>query len=215
MRIRIIFSKTEAMRYTGHLDLFRAWERAFRRARLPLAYSQGFNPRPRMTLASALPLGFTSQAEVLDARLEENLPIEAIHSALSPKLPPGIALSEIQEVELKAPSLQSELQAAEFLITFLEPLPQLESRLAQVLNTEQILRVRRKKEYDLRPLILALEILSNQPDGLQRLFARLSAQAGATGRPEEVIDALGASAETCRVHRTRLIFQAERPDPSA
>jgi radical SAM-linked protein len=70
MRIQITFSKTGAMRFTGHLDLHRAWERTFRRAALPLAYSQGYNPRPKMNLASALPLGFTSECEVIDVRLE-------------------------------------------------------------------------------------------------------------------------------------------------
>ena len=61
------------MRFTGHLDLHRAWERTFRRAGLPLAYSQGFNPHPRLNLASALPLGFTSEGEVIDVWLEQDL----------------------------------------------------------------------------------------------------------------------------------------------
>ena len=60
MRIRVTFAKTEPMRFTSHLDLFRAWERTFRRAGLPILFSQGYNPRPRMQLAAALPLGFTS-----------------------------------------------------------------------------------------------------------------------------------------------------------
>jgi radical SAM-linked protein len=71
MRLRITFAKTEAMRFTGHLDLHRTWERCFRRARLPLAYTQGFNPHPRLNLAAALPLGFTSQGEMIDAWLEQ------------------------------------------------------------------------------------------------------------------------------------------------
>ncbi len=59
-RLRLTFAKTAAMRYTGHLDLHTTWERTLRRARLPLAYSQGFHPQPKIQLASALPLGFTS-----------------------------------------------------------------------------------------------------------------------------------------------------------
>jgi radical SAM-linked protein len=70
MRLRITFAKTEAMRFTSHLDLHKTWERTFRRARLPLAYSQGFNPHPHINLASALPLGFTGDQEVIDVWLE-------------------------------------------------------------------------------------------------------------------------------------------------
>ncbi|HLE27799.1 MAG TPA: TIGR03936 family radical SAM-associated protein, partial [Anaerolineales bacterium] len=69
-RLRLTFAKTAAMKFSGHLDLHKTWERTLRRARLPLAYSQGFNPQPRLQLASALPLGFTSECEVLDAWME-------------------------------------------------------------------------------------------------------------------------------------------------
>ena len=64
MRIRITFVKQGALRYTGHLDLHKLWERAARRAELPLAYSQGFHPQPKMNMAAALPLGFSSRCEV-------------------------------------------------------------------------------------------------------------------------------------------------------
>ena len=69
MRVRITFSKQGALRFIGHLDLHRLWERAMRRANLPLTYSQGFHPQPKISLAAALPLGFSSRGEVLDARL--------------------------------------------------------------------------------------------------------------------------------------------------
>ena len=89
MRVRITFSKTPAMRYTGHLDLHRAWERAFRRAGLPLAYSQGFHPGPRLNLACALPLGFTSECEIVDAWLDGDLALSEIETALTGALPPA------------------------------------------------------------------------------------------------------------------------------
>jgi radical SAM-linked protein len=77
VRVRIHFHKTEAMRFTGHLDLHKAWERALRRAgsrsALRLAYSQGFHPQPRIHLACALPLGFTSECEVVDVWLENEI----------------------------------------------------------------------------------------------------------------------------------------------
>ena len=82
MRLRITFHKTAAMRYTGHLDLHKTWERTIRRARLPLAYSQGYHPQPRLNVASALPLGFTSECELLDLWLADEVPIGDAAKAL-------------------------------------------------------------------------------------------------------------------------------------
>src|SRR5512146_1378298 len=109
MRLRITFAKTEAMRYTGHLDLHRTWERTFRRAQLPLAYSQGFHPQPRINLASALPLGFTSDSEVADIWLEKDMPLDQIRELLQAALPPGISILQIEEVDSQAPALQTQI----------------------------------------------------------------------------------------------------------
>ncbi len=72
-RYRILFSKTEAMRFTGHLDLFRAWERLLRRARMPLAYSSGFHPHPKIQIGAALPLGVTGDNELADVETTTKL----------------------------------------------------------------------------------------------------------------------------------------------
>jgi len=72
-RLRITFAKGETLKYISHLDLARAWERALRRAGVPLAYSQGFNPRPKMAFAAALPVGYTATAEMVDILLEKPL----------------------------------------------------------------------------------------------------------------------------------------------
>jgi radical SAM-linked protein len=207
LRLRITFAKTEAMRFTGHLDLHRAWERMLRRAGLPLAYSQGFNPHPRMNLASALPLGFTSEGEVIDVWLEEDLAPDAVSAALQPALTPGLRILSIQVVDLHRPALQSELEASEFVITLLESCPDLEARCQALLEASSLPRVRRQKAYDLRPLVLALEPLADDNQGRQRLLLRLTAREGATGRPEEVLGVLGIQLECTRTHRTRLIFR--------
>lgn len=207
MRIRITFSKTEAMRFTGHLDLYRTWERTLRRAQLPLAYSQGFNPHPRINLASALPLGFTSQEDIVDVGLEQDLAAPEIETALRQAAPPGIRIDRVQVIDDHLPTLQAVLEASEFTITFLEPFPELDARLAELLGAESLPRERRGKSYDLRPLVLELRRLPDDEQGQRRLFARLAAREGATGRPEEVIAALGEAPERTRVHRTRLVFK--------
>src|SRR5512136_271004 len=71
MRLRITFSKNGALRYAGHLDLQTTWERTVRRAGLPLAYTHGFHPGPKIQIASALPLGFIGRAEIVDIWLDE------------------------------------------------------------------------------------------------------------------------------------------------
>jgi radical SAM-linked protein len=206
VRLRIIFSKTDAMRYTSHLDLHRTWERTMRRANLPLAYSQGYNPHPRINLASALPLGFTSECEIVDIWLEEDRPLEAITTALTRAAPPGVKLQIIRKVDLRAPTLQTILSSTDYIITFLDHFPELDGLLAELLNAEKLERERRGKQYDLRPLILAAEQLDDDDQSHARLYIRLSALEGATGRPEEVIEALGAKPTHCRVHRTGLNF---------
>jgi radical SAM-linked protein len=207
MRLRITFAKTDAMRFTSHLDLHKTWERTLRRANLPLSYSQGFNPHPRINLASALPLGFTGEAEVVDVWLDQTLPVSQIASDLERAAPPGIKVSQIQEIDDHTPTLQTELEASEFVVTFLDQVNDLDTLLNELLVSESLPRQKRGKEYDLRPLIIELHRLTDDEQGCQRLFVRLSARPDATGRPEEVIAALGADPESARVRRIRLVFR--------
>jgi radical SAM-linked protein len=195
------------MRYTSHLDLHRAWERAFRRADLPLAYSQGYNPRPKINLASALPLGFTSNGEVLDARLEKQIPLAVIAASLNEALPPGIQLDRLEEIDPREPALQRQIQSSEYLITFLDPFPELPERVQQLLAREQIKRERRGKVYDLRPLVEKISPLSRNEQGQQQISVQLAAREGATGRPEELISALGYDPLAARVERSKIIFK--------
>ncbi len=206
MRIRITFAKTDAMRYTGHLDVYRAWERWLRRASLPLAYTQGFSPHPRINLASALPLGFTSQAELVDIWLERDLPLEDISAALQASAPPGMIIERILQVDDKAPTLQTILEASEYEITLLEPAPDLVQRLSALLQSTEIPRQRRGKAYDLRPLLLDVTLLPAETRAAPHLLAQLRAREAATGRPEELLAALGIDPLSARFHRTRLLL---------
>ena len=205
-RYRLQFAKTTAMRFTGHLDLFRAWERTIRRANLPLAYTQGFSPHPRLNLASALPLGFTSDAEVLDLWLTEEFSPAEISARLAQAIPPGIQINSIEPVDLHQAALQTCVTHAGFTVTLLDPIDHLAEIVASLLASESIPRVRRNKAYDLRPLIESIWLLPEDENDRQQLAVLLSAREGATGRPEEVLEALGIPAYTALVHRTALIF---------
>src|ERR1041385_3015013 len=120
MRMRITFVKQGPLRYTGHLDLHKLWERALRRAELPLAYSQGFHPQPKMNMAAALPLGFSSRCEVLDMRLEQEIPLEGLPARLNMTLPSGLRVVEVAQVEDGAPALQTQVLSAEYEVTLTE-----------------------------------------------------------------------------------------------
>lgn len=203
MRIRITFVKQGPLRYTGHLDLHKLWERAARRAELPLAYSQGFHPQPKMNMAAALPLGFSSRCEVMDMRLERNIPLEDLPTRLNSTLPSGLQVVNVEQVEERAPALQTQVSSAEYEVMLPEPVDRsdLERTMNSVNEMKSIPRERRGKMYDLRPLIEELRLMS---DG--GIFMRLGAREGATGRPEEVLAVLGIAFEGTRIERTRLIF---------
>lgn len=203
MRIRITFTKQGPLRYTGHLDLHKLWERAARRAELPLAYSQGFHPQPKMSLAAALPLGFSSTCEVLDMRLERDIPLDGLRERLNKTLPPGIQVLGIEQADEREPALQTQVASAEYKVKLTEPVDpsELKRRVESALASESILRERRRKKYDLRPLIESVEAAGDT------IVMQLAAREGATGRPEEVLDVLGIAFEETRIERTRLIFR--------
>jgi len=207
IRLRITFAKTEAMRYTSHLDLHRTWERTVRRAGLPMAYSQGYNPRPRIQIAAALPLGFTSGHELVDVWFQEPVEIAAAREALDSASPPGIHIIEIKETDLRSPALQTQVRAAEYTAIILEPVPDLNERIDRIRTADSLPRQRRGKNYDLRPLIEEIRRLEDNPEGPQTIQLRLMAQEGGTGRPEEVLLEMGISPSLARVERTQILFK--------
>ncbi|KXK14608.1 MAG: hypothetical protein UZ14_CFX002001032 [Chloroflexi bacterium OLB14] len=207
MRVRITFTKQNALRYIGHLDLHQLWERTIRRADLPLAYSQGFHPQPKISLAAALPLGFSSRGEVLDMRLKENMSVEDISKRLSDNLPVDVKIINIEEVEENLPALQTQVLSASYNVQLTEPVERSElmRRVESLMMSESIIRERRGKQYDLRPLIEMLSVIT-EANGNVWLKMTLAAREGATGRPEEVLLTLDIEPETTLVERTRLIF---------
>lgn len=212
MRLRITFAKHGPIKYSSHLDLMRAWERALRRAGVPLAYSQGYNPRPKLQLANALPLGHSAGAEILDVWLEEPLDLDDFAQALVPVLPKGLQFKQVQQVDPKAPAMQTQVVATEYrVVTDVdESAEEIERRIERAMAADKLPHERRGKRYNLRPLIEELQ-LERASKGEVVLEMRLSAQPGATGRPEAVLDVLGMGEAFARYHRKRIIWT---PSPS-
>lgn len=192
------------MQYVGHLDLHRSWERTFRRSRLPLDYSQGFHPQPHLNLACALPVGFTSQCELLDAWLEQDLPLIQISEAIRAALPPGMEILNLESVDMHAPALQTQVLTAIYDIHFLDNIPNLPERLHRLMAAEHLPRSRRNKPYDLRPLIEDAVLVYQDDIDKLKLHVELAAREGATGRPEELLAEMGVSFQDTRVHREAL-----------
>jgi radical SAM-linked protein len=208
MRIRVEFSKTEAMRFTSHLDLYRAWERLLRRAEFEMVFSQGYNPRPKIQLAAPLALGITSRAEIIDFWLSSGPDeIESIKARLIKAQPPGIDVQQAEFVDPKSPPLQKKVAAAEYLIDLLDDVPNLESRISLLLDADTIMREKRGKFYDLRPLIQELSTFQSGPHSSNQIFTRLNSQDSGTGRPEEVLLALDIQPQDTLIERISLIFK--------
>lgn len=213
MRYRMIFSKTKAMRFTGHLDLYRALERTMRRANLPLAYSEGYNPHPKLMLAAALPLGFTSEHEVGDFWLKETLPLADVNEMLVKALPPGVQIHEISEVELRAPKLQNIVTTADYIVTVLDFDEDLPQKVTDLLAADELIveKVRKGKTrtYDFRERIVDIQLQAEDTDGHQCMLMHLTSHQEKNGRPDEVLKLLDIDPLACRIHRTRIDFQTE------
>lgn len=194
------------MRYTGQIDLHRIWERSARRADLPLAYNRGYHPQPKIQLAAALPLGFSSRCEVVDLRLEREIPLDGLAGRIQSAVPPGLTILSVEQEDESAPALGTLIKSAEYEVTLLEPagLDDLAHKIGATLAAASLPRERRGKRYDLRPLIEGLTICTSDPPILQM---RLAAREGATGRPDEILAELGIPLEDTRVERTRLIVR--------
>ncbi len=206
-RLRLTYSKTDDARYIGHLDLARFWERVFRRVDLPLAYSHGYHPQPRIQFASALPVGVTGEREMLDAWLIRRVEPAAWIEPIARNLPPGFAILGLEEVDLKLPAMQASLRQAVYRVCWRElSQEELAARVEALLARDAILRPRFKKPhktYDLRPRILSIELIPHQP-GCVRMTLQAGSQSNA--RVSEVIDAMGLADAPHDIVRERLIL---------
>ncbi len=208
-RIRLTFSKTEPLRYTSNLDMQKIWERYLRRAGLPVMYSQGFHPQPKIQQACPLPLGFLSDHEIVDFWLDfEEYQPEAILNQLTAQPQPGIEIQTIENTPPYSPTLQTQVATSDYKVIILSAVnpEELKIQLQRVMAADSLIRERRNKKYDLRPLIEDISIVSNENSDQVELFMRLSVREGATGRPDEVLAEMGIDPFSARIIRTQLHF---------
>ena len=113
-RLRIRFRRGEEVKFISHLDITRLWERALRRARIPLAHSEGFNPRPRISLAAPLSVGVTGEAELMDIFIDRKVSPHWLTASVIQQLPSGIEILDVYQIAPNMPSLQSQIRYAQY-----------------------------------------------------------------------------------------------------
>ena len=129
--------------------------------------------------------------------------LEEIGTTLTPALPPGLAITTIEETELRSPKVQNLIHTTQYSVDLIEPRPEIGQRVDGLMKSATLMRERRKKQYDLRPLIKTLSVSSDNRD----IDMSLSALPGATGRPDEVLLALGINPHEVNVTRTAILLE--------
>lgn len=218
MRMLAVYHKAEAARFISHLDILRALQRAFRRAKLPLRYSDGFNPHPELSFASALATGMTSDAEWFEVELTQEMTPESFISAVNPVLPRGLSVSDAREMPAGIKTLTSCTRAAEYRITisteqeFEKDL--LEETLHGLLSGEIIVNKRTKsgiKPVDIRPQVLKAIVEGIEKDTITlRVLGQLQADGGLRAElfAGALLDRLDAQGSV-RIHRTAMFFDSD------
>ena len=192
-RLRIRYAKRGRMRFTSHRDFSRAFERAVFRARIPMAYSSGFNPHPRISYAGAAPTGSASEAEYLEIALAQVVTPSDVERELAEALPDGLDILEV--VEAAGGSLPDRLEASHWQIDLAEPEGQVAPAVARFLAEESV-RVERMtkkglREFDCRAAVVALGVTAGERGARLDLVLRHAVPAV---RPDDVLAGLAAAA---------------------
>ena len=163
MRVRVRFSKLGKVRFTSHRDVARIWERVFRKAALPVAYSEGFSPRPKLAFGLALPTGAESLGEYLDIELAEDRPVSELATRLTDAMPAGFTVLVVEPVDRSAVSIQEDVEACTWEITVRErSADEVDAAVARVVAAGALPLARERKGElrvdDLRPGIESLTV---------------------------------------------------------
>ena len=214
MRIRVKFSKTGKIRWTSHRDVARMWERAFRRTELPLAYSAGFSPRPKVSFGLALSTGHESVAEYLDLELDpqrgDGLVVDELPARLSAALPEGIDVITAGVIDDRHDSLQHEVTSSCFeIVAAGATITELRAYAATALAADSIVITRTRKGSavtdDVRPAILSVDVTDCVEGDDGRICVKFRAELATQPRglrPAEFLTALSPTLEEIRVRRT-------------
>ncbi len=210
-RLRIRFRRGVEVRFISHLDIIKLWYRAFRRAGIDLAYSEGFNPHPKISVAAPLALGITSEADLMDIYTTGFISPHSFTTCVSRQLPPGMEIVQVYNIATVLPSLQAQVRYAEYTVEVgvEKGTGDIKEALTSLLAREELpwqhQRDTGPRKYDLRALIDDLWLVGRH-DNNSNIGMRLRCDSRGSGRPEQVAKALGFD-RPISIHRTRLVLE--------
>jgi len=212
-RLRIRFSRGNELKFISHLDIIRLWDRALRRAQIQMAYTEGFSPHPRISLAVPLSVGVTSDVELMDITVANQVSPHWFAAAAGQQLPAGIRIGDVYPIAPIIPSLQSQVRFAEYEVDIEtdKDAAGIEADISRVLEADRLpwhhYRDTGRRDYDLRALIDDVWLVGQEPGGY-KIGMRLRCDSNGSGRPEQVAAALGYPEHPRLIRRTQLILNA-------
>jgi radical SAM family uncharacterized protein/radical SAM-linked protein len=222
-RLRVWFGKQGAMALVSHLDLMRLFDRVIRRAGLPIAFTGGFHPSPRIAIASALALGATSSGEIVDFELTEPVEVETFRQKLVKELPTDIPIYKVATIDLKMPAANQVMEAVEYLITVAAPQPATAGQWQQWIDTikakkelwwEKKTKSGKQSWINLRSRLFDLELVKSNTDvedytAVLRYLGSCRHN-GEILRPEQILSMLemvaGGNFQLLHIHRNQLVL---------
>lgn len=192
-RIRLRYAKRGRLRFSSHRDFSRAFERALVRAGVPMAYSSGFNPHPRISYAGAAPTGSASEAEYLEIGLAQESDPHDVRARLDAALPPG--LDVLEAVVSAGGSLSDRLEASEWQITVDLPVPDAQAAVGSFLAADQVeverMTKRGMRTFDCRAAVAALSVVESGSGEEECAILRVVLRHGTPSvRPDDVLAGL-------------------------
>jgi radical SAM family uncharacterized protein/radical SAM-linked protein len=218
-RIRVWFGKIGEMALVSHLDLVRLFDRVVRRAAIPISFTGGFHPGPRISIANALSLGATSSGEIVDFELTKVMDLERFKQQLSAQLPADLPVYQVEEIPLNAPAATRLLEKAEYLLTFnsegidcqqwqnwIEAIKQ-----ATVMEREKTTKSGKKVTINLREQLYELELKTVDKQAVL-CYVGSCRNDGTLLQPDHIVEMLervsGQEISLLNFHRQRLILGA-------
>ncbi len=225
MKVRVRFTKTDKVRFLSHRDLARLFERTFRKLRLPVAYSEGFSPRPKFSFGLALSVGHESEAEYLDVDLATSVDLEDLPARLTEVLPNGIVVTAVRELRGGEKSLQEAIACCGWDIELLgAPIEDVAAALVAIMAAPSLPFARERKGKtsvaDVRPALLEAELVGPTSNGAQLRLVLASDLVSL--RPSELVRLLNAElseptlreGRVCRTHQWTMVDHV-RAEPIA
>ena len=212
-RLRVLFRKGERMRFISHLDVLRYWERSLKRVEIPVKYSEGFTPHPKLIFGAPLPLGFIGENELLEVFLKENISSDDFKLRMKSQSILDLEYISSTEVGMSLPPLPTLIKRANYRVCFSDITKDELKKALDLFNEQQsvpwkeIRENRKPKEYDLKQVVSDLAFQPEPKNLVQsELTVSLEASQDLTVRPEQLVKALFSGEQSVTYRRTGFVL---------